>query len=604
MPSQPVVLEVDKLRTSAGAEIIFDNIIPSSDSQPGEVLTWIGGATGSFVQSADFALTSYVNSEISGLINGASIGYSTLADIETQVVANSTTITAVIGGASPTHDSLGKIETLLGNIDSNIISIQADISTNTSAISQEQTDRIAADSAIIGGATATFDTLAKIEGEIGTLSTYVDNEVADLKTEILGGASGAYDTLLEIQNELQGNDSDISGILTTMSTKAPIPSVDTGVAEVIAWRSGAWVNDTSFAQTTYVDSSVLAVIGVATSSYDTLGKIEGILTTATADITSLQTDLNTAETDILTKAPLPTIPTSLGDALSWNGTQFVNVTVSTGPPPLTPPVAPTGANEVVQWNGSAFQNVNGYAMTTDLLPIPIAATTGEYISWNGSAWVNSVPAGGGGGTSPSTPTNTDEVLTWDGSNFQNSNAFALKPSSNSLSGQFLQWNGSQFVNTAAPSGGGGGGGGSVSGHIVQVVDNPITGGEALTASDYSTKCGASIVLTQNYSRILVMTAGAPMINGSARLFIHWRSKPSGGAWSAWADSSIVETRLYDKMSWLDLKDSSVGIHYPALTAGDEVEYRVYFDIDVGTIYYPDPAETTSITNMILQEIAP
>lgn len=594
MASQPVVLEIDKVRTSTNKEVIFDNIIPAADSQAGEVLTWSGGATGTFVQSADFALTSYVDSEIAGVINGASIGYATLSDLETKITDN----------------------------DTDIVGLQTDVATNTlnissnnSAISQEVTDRIAADASIVGGASTNFDNLLKIEGEIGTLTNYVNTEITDLKNEILGGASGAYDTLLEIQNELQSNDADISGILTTMSTKAPVPTTDTGVTEVLAWRSGNWVNDTSFAQTVYVDNEISSVVGSASSAYDDLGKIEGVLTTAVsdistlqtdlttaeADILTLQTDLNTAEADILTKAPLPSTPTSLGDALSWNGSQFVNVTVSTGPPPLTPPTAPTGTNEAVQWDGSAFQNVSGYALTSNLLPTPTTSSTGEYLSWNGTAWVNSVPAGGGGGASPTTPTASNEVLTWDGSAFQNSSAFALKPGATSLAGQFLQWNGSQFVNTAVPSGGGGSV--STSGHIVQVVDNPQVGGEALTSSGYSSKCFATITINSNYSRILVMTAGAPTINGSAKILIHWRSKPSGGSWGTYADTGIIETTLYDKMSWLDLKDSSMGIHYPAATAGTEIEYRVYFNISMGTVYYPDPVETTSITNMILQEIA-
>ena len=654
MASQPVVLEIDKVRTSTNKEVIFDNIIPAADSQAGEVLTWSGGATGTFVQSADFALTSYVDAEIAGVINGASIGYATLSDIEAKITDNATDIVG-----------------LQADVAANTLNIAA----NAADIAQEAADRGAVDVAFLGGATINYNSFGKIENHLialdaqkldvtanavsatkwenpttihlqgmaaGTItmqghesdiyvSMYVDSsmhnhnsiyytksevdtDLANLKSDILGGASGAYDTLLEIESHITNNASDIGTLLTTMSTKAPMPPTTTA-GEVLTFDGSSFQKDTSFAQTTYVDNEISSVVGSASSAYDELGKIEGVLisansnistlqtdlTTAEADILTLQTDLNTAEADILTKAPLPSTPTSLGDALSWNGSQFVNVTVSTGPPPLTPPTAPTGTNEAVQWDGSAFQNVSGYALTSDLLPTPTTSSTGEFLSWNGTAWVNSVPAGGGSGVTPTTPTASNEVLTWDGSAFQNSNAFALKPGATSLAGQFLQWNGSQFVNTAVPSGGGGSA--SVSGHIVQVVDNPQVGGEALTASGYSSKCFATITMNSNYSRILVMTAGAPTINGSAKILIHWRSKPSGGSWGTYADTGIIETTLYDKMSWLDLKDSSMGIHYPAATAGTEIEYRVYFNISMGTVYYPDPVETTSITNMILQEIA-
>ena len=78
-----------------------------------------------------------------------------------------------------------------------------------------------------------------------------------------------------------------------MATKAPIPPVDTGATEILAWRSGAWVNDPAFAQISYVDSEIASVIGTATTSYDDLGKIEGILVNVASDISTIQTSVAT-----------------------------------------------------------------------------------------------------------------------------------------------------------------------------------------------------------------------------------------------------------------------------------------------------------------------
>ena len=63
-----------------------------------------------------------------------------------------------------------------------------------------------------------------------------------LKNDIIGGAGAAYDTPLEFRMNYKAM------ILTfptfsTMATKALIPPVDTGATEILAWRSGAWVND-------------------------------------------------------------------------------------------------------------------------------------------------------------------------------------------------------------------------------------------------------------------------------------------------------------------------------------------------------------------------
>ena len=57
--------------------------------------------------------------------------------------------------------------------------------------------------------------------------TYSSNKItADItaatsavQTAILGGASAAYDTLLELQNEIQGNDTDLATLLTSVNNR-------------------------------------------------------------------------------------------------------------------------------------------------------------------------------------------------------------------------------------------------------------------------------------------------------------------------------------------------------------------------------------------------
>ena len=89
MASKPIVLELDRLTTTAGTTIILDNIVPSADSLPGEVLTWVSG---NFVQSSDFALDSDLSSAVINLIGGATSSSDTLGKIEGQVSVNTSNI--------------------------------------------------------------------------------------------------------------------------------------------------------------------------------------------------------------------------------------------------------------------------------------------------------------------------------------------------------------------------------------------------------------------------------------------------------------------------------------------------------------------------------
>ena len=113
------------------------------------------------------------------------------------------------------------LQTQITANDSNITTLQNDVSTNTTNLSQEITDRQNADTVIIGGATINFDTLGKIEGEITSSNNLCQHGGSRSKVrDFLGGASGAYDTLLEIENHITTNATDIGTLLTTMSTKA------------------------------------------------------------------------------------------------------------------------------------------------------------------------------------------------------------------------------------------------------------------------------------------------------------------------------------------------------------------------------------------------
>ena len=184
---------------------------------------------------------------------------------------------------------------------------------------------------------------------------------------------------------------------------------------------------------------------------------------------------------------------------------------------------------------------------------------------------------------------------------------SLKPNSHSTPGNFLQWDATAnggigaFINTPAPVAGSPG---SVSGHVIQVIDNQQMGGEALTMTGYSNKCWAVITISSDNSKIAFYTSGSPFINGIGYLYLHWRSRNSlSDPWGSYQDTGKVMMKLSDLSSFLETRDSAIGVHSPNLLSGSQVEYRMYFEQVVGTLYYPDPNVTTAITNLVLQEIA-
>jgi len=552
MASKPIVLELDRLMTTSGTTIVLDNIVPATDSQPGEVLTWVSG---NFVQNTDFALDSDLSSAVA----------------------------TIQGGASLAFDNLGKVESVVTTNTSSISTLQGDMATRAPLPAAPTP----------AGEVLSWDGTNFQNDSTFALTSYVDSEIADLRTDIIGGASGAYDTLLEIQNELQSNDTDISNILTTMATKAPIPSVDTGATEVLAWRSGNWVNDTTFAQTSYVNSEISNLIGTASTSFDDLGKIEGVIGALDsayqmADST-LQGNLNTETTlrvagdnalqlQVDGKAPKPPNGITAGEFLRWDEVNevFTFATPSTGgggttipTPAATTDTTTAGSTEVLIWDNSAGDLKN---IAAPFVEKPSISAAGEYLSWNGVALVNSTPAGGG--ATPPTQSSANTFLYHDGTNWQ-------------------------YGTPSIASGSGS----TVTGGVVQAVNNTASGGEALSASGYSSKGYASITTQLLNSMVLFMTSGTPQVNGEAHMYVHWRYRDTPTSpWSTYQDTGKILMRIAESYTLSEPREGAIAIHAPMRPVGAEIEYRVYFHVVAGTIYYPDNSVVNQLTNMTLMEV--
>lgn len=101
-----------------------------------------------------------------------------------------------------------------------------------------------------------------------------------------------------------------------------LPAAPTTTGNVITWDGGNWQEDSSFAQTSYVD----------------------------AQITALK----------------PSTPSTASQALQWDGSNFVNVTMTGGSGGGIVPTVPTPTGSVLTWDGSAYQNTTGFSLTTDL----------------------------------------------------------------------------------------------------------------------------------------------------------------------------------------------------------------------------------------------
>lgn len=101
-----------------------------------------------------------------------------------------------------------------------------------------------------------------------------------------------------------------------------LPAAATTTGNVITWDGGNWQEDSSFAQTSYVDAQINAL--------------------------------------------KPANPSTGSQALQWDGSNFVNVTMTGGGGGGVIPTVVTPTGSVLTWDGSAYQNTTGFALVTDL----------------------------------------------------------------------------------------------------------------------------------------------------------------------------------------------------------------------------------------------
>ena len=145
------------------------------------------------------------------------------------------------------------------------------------------------------------------------------------------------------------------------------------------------------------------------------------------------------------------------------------------------------------------------------------------------------------------------------------------------------------------------------GHVIQAVDNPITPAVQSSSSNYySNNTYATIILKKANSKIAFFPASSPQINdgGDAHYTVHWRYRDPGGTWSSYADTLRIRLKLHGHASWRELPLGGVGLHSPNQPAGKELEYRVYYEVNAGSVYDADAwGYGTQMHNMTLMEIA-
>jgi hypothetical protein len=331
------------------------------------------------------------------------------------------------------------------------------------------------------------------------------------------------------------------------------------------------VNDPSFAQQTWVDTKLLALIGGASTAFDTLGKIESVVLINTADISTNTSDIATAQADILTKAPLP-----------------------------------TGTAGVMTWDGSAFQNDTSYAQTTYVDSSVSNLVGGASSNSDTLGKIETLVAG----NTVDIATNTSDITSLQNSIALINSDLSTKPPipPPSAFNEFLQWDvtanagAGGFINTVV-SGGGGGSGTSASG-VIQVASNTSIGSQSFSINGLSDKSFCTMVMKGNLSHVLFMTSGSAQANGESRMYVYWRSRnTTSDPWGAYSDTNKILVRIYESYTMSEARDSSIALHSPNLPVGAEVEYRVYFEIIFGSCYYPEGGGADIKTNMTLLEVA-
>jgi capsid protein len=121
-----------------------------------------------------------------------------------------------------------KIEDVLTRIGTEFKTVYTKTGTLTNLTTTNKNNLVAAINELKG----LLDSAAIINDAVSaTTSTYSSDKIialiASAKSEILGGASSAFDTLLEIQNALSSDDSDISGILTSLGNRVRFDAAQT-----------------------------------------------------------------------------------------------------------------------------------------------------------------------------------------------------------------------------------------------------------------------------------------------------------------------------------------------------------------------------------------
>lgn len=133
---------------------------------------------------------------ISGLVNGASAGYTTLKDLETKIKAADSKAQGAVDVNTTQQSEIDDLESRMGTAESNI--------------AQEVTDRQAAITGLIGDAAADYNTLGKLEDKIIEAKKAADNAQADANTN-----AGA---ISDLEGRVAENESDI-GVLEATVTK-------------------------------------------------------------------------------------------------------------------------------------------------------------------------------------------------------------------------------------------------------------------------------------------------------------------------------------------------------------------------------------------------
>ncbi len=244
------------------------------------------------------ATTSYVRTAISNLIGGASAAYDTLKELQDALVDSSSIIINLVNDVALKADASSTNYLLSLKLNASAVS------TNASANSVVQRD---SNSYIFTATAPQNDNSFK-----AATTSYVRNAISDL----LGGASPAYDTLKELEDGLKNasgtigslqnmitlkSDTSSTNYLLSLKLNASAVSVNASANSVVQRDSNSYIftvtapqDDNSFkaATTAYADTIKTGLVGTATTSFNTLGKLETGLKNASGVIGDLQNTIN------------------------------------------------------------------------------------------------------------------------------------------------------------------------------------------------------------------------------------------------------------------------------------------------------------------------